>query len=150
MSIQVAKLEKLTKDNYASWKYKVMLYLKAEELWQLVVDEKVDDKDVKNEGKMGKSEITDGIDPKSLNKKNAQAMVVISNTLSSSLIPHVKNCSTAKEMWDALAKLFSNVSSARKMQLKEQLHNIKMERNMLIMDYISNIRKIVDALALID
>ena len=53
-------------------------------------------------------------------------------------------------MWDTLAKLFSNVSSARKMQLKEQLHNVKMERNMLIMDYISNIRKIVDDLALID
>ena len=33
--IQVAKLEKLTKDNYASWKYLKAeeLYLKAEELW---------------------------------------------------------------------------------------------------------------------
>ena len=42
------------------------------------------------------------------------------------------------------------MSSARKMQLKEELQNVKMERNMLIMDYITNIKKIVDDFALID
>ena len=60
----------------------------------MIVDEKVIDKDVKNEDNKGKSKITDDRDPKELSKKNAQTMVVISNTLSSSLIPHIKNCTT--------------------------------------------------------
>ena len=77
-------------------------------------------------------------------------MVILSNTLSSSLIPHIKHCNTTKEMWNTLEKIFSNVSSARKMQLKEKLQNVKMDRNMTIMDYVGKIRKIVDDLALID
>ena len=75
MSVQLAKLENLTKDNYASWKYKFMLFLKAEELWHIVV---------------------------------------------------------------------------KKMQLKEQLQNVKMDRNMTILDYVGRIRGIVEDLTLRD
>ena len=53
MFVQVAKLEKLTKDNYASWKYKVMLFLKAEELWHIVVSDKPCDT-MKEEDRKGK------------------------------------------------------------------------------------------------
>ena len=121
MSVQVAKLENLTKDNYASWKYKVMLFLKAEELWHIVVNDKPSPT-IKEEDRKGKEKESGVIeDAKDWNKKDAQAMVILSNTLSSSLIPHIKHCNTTKEMWDTLEKIFSNVSSARKMELKEQL-----------------------------
>ena len=53
MSVQVAKLEKLTKDNYASWKYKVMLFLKAKELWHIVVNDKPSPT-IKEEDRKGK------------------------------------------------------------------------------------------------
>ena len=41
-------------------------------------------------------------------------MVILSNTLSSSLIPHIKHCNTTKEMWNTLENIFSNISSAYK------------------------------------
>ena len=74
MSVQVAKLEKLTKDNYASWKYKVMLFLKAEELWHIVVNDKPSPT-IKEEDRKGKEKESGVIeDAKDWNKKDAQAM----------------------------------------------------------------------------
>ena len=147
MSVQVAKLEKLTKDNYASWKYKVTLILKAKELWHIVVNDKPSHT-IKEEDRKGKKKESGVIeDAKDWNKKDAEAMVILLNILSSSLIPLIKHCNITKEMWDTFEKIFSNVSSARKMQLKEQLQNVKMDRNMTIMDYVGKIMKIVDDLA---
>ena len=69
-------------------------------------------------------------------------MVVHSNTLSSSLIPHVKHCGITKEMWDTLENILSNVSLAGKMQLKELLQNVKMDRNVTIMDLLEKLGKL--------
>ena len=44
----------------------------------------------------------------------------------------------------------SKVTYARMIQLNEQLHNVKLDKNMMGMDYIGKIQKIVDDLALID
>ena len=77
MSVQVAKLEKLTKDNYASWKYKVMLFLKAEGLWHIVVNDKPSPT-LKEEDRQGKEKESSVIeDAKDWNKKDAQVMVIL-------------------------------------------------------------------------
>ena len=66
------------------------------------------------------------------------------------MIPHVKNYTIAKDMWDMLAKMFIDITLARKMQLKTQLQHIKMELGMTILDYVRKIRKIVDELKIVD
>ena len=41
-----------------------------------------------------------------------------------SMIVHIQDVSTPKEAWDTLAKMYSTNTQARKMQLKQELHNV--------------------------
>ena len=63
-----------------------------------------------------------------------------------SMIVHIQDASTPKEAWDTLAKMYSTNTLARKMQLKQELHNVQRE-SMSINDYYMKVKKIADALA---
>ncbi|MGJ2631383.1 hypothetical protein ACR8J5_22450 [Salmonella enterica subsp. enterica serovar Paratyphi A] len=53
---------------------------------------------------------------------------------------------SAKEAWDALDKLYTTNTRARKIQLKNELNNMKKTRGMSINDYVLKIKEVADAL----
>ena len=62
------------------------------------------------------------------------------------MVGHIHELETAKDAWDALERLYSTNTRARKLQLKNELNNMKKERNMLVNDYVLKIKKVFDAL----
>ena len=50
------------------------------------------------------------------------------------MIGHIQELNSAKEAWDALDKLYTTNTRARKIQLKNELNNMKKSRGMSIND----------------
>ena len=51
-------------------------------------------------------------------------MYWLSISVSDSMIVHIQDASMPKEAWDTFAKMYTTNTQARKMQLKQELHNV--------------------------
>ena len=51
-------------------------------------------------------------------------MYWLSVSVSESMIVHIQDAEMPKEAWDTLVKLYNTNTIARKMQLKQELHNV--------------------------
>ncbi len=45
-------------------------------------------------------------------------------SVSDSMVVHIQDAKSPKQAWDTLVKMYSNNTQARKMQLKQELHNL--------------------------
>jgi len=61
---------------------------------------------------------------------------------------HIQNAKSPKQAWDTLVKMYSTNTQARKMQLKQELHNLQ-KNKMNINDYSTKVKNLVDAFAFI-
>ena len=73
-------------------------------------------------------------------------MFLISQNVSNGMIGHIQNAGTTKEAWDTLKKLYHTNTKPRKIQLKNELNNMKKTKSTSVNDYLLNIKEIVDAL----
>ena len=126
--------EKLDKNNYPAWKFRIKNFLMGKELWELC-----EGTDAKPAG-----EATDAA-VRAWTKKARQAIHYISITVSDSMIGHIQDANSPKEVWDALADLFETSTKARKLQLKQQLNEVK-KGSLSINDYVLKIRGLTDQL----
>jgi len=62
------------------------------------------------------------------------------------MIVHIQDSKSPKKAWDTLVKMYSTNTQARKMQLKQELHNLQ-KNKMNINDYSTKVKNLVDALA---
>jgi len=63
-----------------------------------------------------------------------------------SMIVHIQDAKSPKQAWDTLVKMYSTNTQARKMQLKQELHNLQ-KNKMNISDYSTKVKNLADALA---
>ena len=68
-------------------------------------------------------------------KKDKKVMFLISQNVSNSMIGHIQELNSSKEAWNALDKLYTTNTRARKIQLKNKLNNMKKGQGMSINDY---------------
>ena len=61
---------------------------------------------------------------KEWHEKARKVMYWLSVSVSDSMIVHIQDAETPKEAWDTLVKLYSTNTTAWKMQLKQELHNV--------------------------
>ena len=73
-------------------------------------------------------------------------MFLISQNVFNNMIGHIQELNSAKEAWDALEKLYTTNTRARKIQLKNELNNMKKSRGMSVNDYVLKIKEVEDAL----
>eukprot|EP00171_Calliarthron_tuberculosum_P014945 IDg14945t1 len=101
---ELCKLEvtKLDGNNYAAWKFKVTMLLPHKGFWDAVNGS---DDDV---------------------EKSKKALAIIDLSVKDSQIVYIQYCSTGKEAWDKLARLYENSGVANKMHLIEELMTAKM------------------------
>jgi len=64
------------------------------------------------------------------------------------MIVHIQDVKSTKQAWDTLVKMYSTNTQARKMQLKQELHNLQ-KNKMNISDYFKKVKNLADALAFI-
>ena len=73
-------------------------------------------------------------------------MFLISQNVSNSMIGHIQELNSSKEAWNALDKLYTTNTRGRKIQLKNELNNMKKGQGMSINDYVLKIKEVADAL----
>ena len=123
--------------NFISWKARILLVLKENELWEEVVRN------------ITKNPITflastDAVLLAAFNKKDIKAMKIILDVVKDHAIPHISAKDHAHEMWSALIGLFKSTNENRKMVLREKLKNIKMVKGEVCMAYLTRISQVRD------
>jgi len=64
------------------------------------------------------------------------------------MIMHIQDAKSPKQAWDTLVKMYITNTQARKMQFKQELHNLE-KNKMNINDYSTKVKNLVDVLAYI-
>jgi hypothetical protein len=62
------------------------------------------------------------------------------------MIMHIQDAKSPKQAWDTLVKMYTTNTQARKMQFKQELHNLQ-KNKMNISDYSTKVKNLADALA---
>ena len=122
MTISTKLNEKLEgADNFRAWKYRIMLVLEENDLEGFI------EADIQE---------PDGDEHKAKHKKSlVKAKRIIADSIKDHLIPHVSSLKTPKQMFDALSRLYEGKNINRKMTLRTQLKNVKMQDSESIQSY---------------
>ena len=100
-------------DNFRAWKYRVMLVLEENELEGFIEVDILE---------------PEGDEDKAKHKKSlVKAKRIIANSIKDHLNPHVSSLKTPNKMFDALSWLYEEKNINRKMTLRTQLKNVKMQ-----------------------
>ena len=70
------------------------------------------------------------------NEKDKMVIFVLSQNISNSMIGHIQELETSEEVWNCLESLYTSYTKARKIQLKNELNNIKKTPSMSMNDYV--------------
>ena len=79
-------------------------------------------------------------------KDTIRAKRIIADSIKDHLIPYVSSKTTPKEMFDALTRLYEGKNINRKMNLRTQLKNIRMQKEETIQEYFSRISEFKEQL----
>ena len=71
-----------------------------------------------------------------------RAKKIIADSIKDNLIPHVSSLGIPKEMFEALTRLFEGKNINRKMTLRTQLKNVKMQKSKTIHSYFTRVSQI--------
>lgn len=97
------RITPLGEDNYITWKWQISMILKQKNLVKCITGECVDQ------------------------RLNDQASTLLASSLSQLNMQKVINCTTAKEIWDALEANFENKSSSQRSMLMEKFTSFKIK-----------------------
>lgn len=133
-SVSSLTSEKLGKTNYPAWKFHIKNFLMGKDLWDIVSGAEAEPAGGPNEAAV-----------KAWVRKAHQAIHYMSITIDDNILGHIQDKETAKDVWDAIAKMYETSTKARKLQLLQELHSVK-QQNISIQDYVLEIRKVLDQL----
>ena len=123
-------------DNFRAWKYRISLVLEENELDSYINEE---------------VPVLKGDEAKALHKKKmVMNKRIIANSVKAHLIPKVPSLKTPKAMFDALTKLFEGKNIYRKMTLRNQLKNVKIQNVETIQSYFTRVYQIKEQLEAVD
>ena len=91
----------------------------------------------------GEIPFPEGDEAKALHKKKLiKAKKIIADSIKDHLIPRVSYLKIPKEMFDSLTKLFEGKNINRKMTLRNQLKNVKIQNAETIQSYFTRVSQI--------
>jgi hypothetical protein len=126
MSASIKLVDKLEGvENFCAWKYRIGLILEENDLARFVKEELSEPDDAAKKAKHQKDTI--------------RAKRIIADSIKDHLIPYVLSKKTPKEMFDALTRLYEGKNINRKMNLRTQLKNTRMQKGEMIQEYFSRI-----------
>ena len=115
-------------DNLRAWKYKISLILEENDLDQYIIEEVLE---------------PEGDEDKSTHKRTiSKDKRFIAYSIKDHLIPHVSSFKTLKEVYDALKNMFEGKNINQKMNLRNQLKNVKIQNYETIQSYLTMVAQI--------
>lgn len=133
------RIESLKNDNYDTWKIQAQTILRRLGLWDYVSGKKIKPGDTADEETKNKW-INDD-----LNAKSELILIISPNELRP-----IKNCSTSKDIWDTLSKIYQSKGPARKATLLKSLILQKMNERDNIRQHLNKFADTVDKLSEMD
>ena len=134
-------IEKLDKENYQPWKFRMSNYVMGKGLWGYVIGE-----DKEPELPLEGATPDDLKAWKTWNEREIKVMFLILQNVSNGMIGHIQELTTSKNAWETLKRLCTSNTKTRKIQLKNKLNNMKKTNSIYVNDYILKIKEILDAL----
>uniref|UniRef100_A0A2N9EUK2 Reverse transcriptase Ty1/copia-type domain-containing protein n=1 Tax=Fagus sylvatica TaxID=28930 RepID=A0A2N9EUK2_FAGSY len=135
---------KLTRDNYLLWKAQIVPYLRGQYLFGFIDGSRPSPSPVS---------ASDSAEPnpdfKAWHLQDQLIMSALISSLSENILAHVVKCSTSREVWVTLERMFTSQSRARTMQIHYQLATLK-KGDASIADYFHKFTGLADTLAAID
>ena len=156
-------IDKLTGDNFSSWKFRLQLVLMDRGLWEIVDGTEVSPT-VTISGNTGDGALTvtggsDGsgkveVDPKykavylDWKKRDNQALAQIALTVSNSELIHIRGAKSSHEAWSKICSVYEAKGLAAKVYLRRRFFNIKYVDNGIgsMQSHINLVRDIADQL----
>jgi transposase InsO family protein len=133
MSASIKLVDKLEGvENFYAWKYRIGLILEENELARFVKEELLEPEDAAKKAKHQKDTI--------------RTKRIIADSIKDPLVPYVSSKKTPKEMFDALTRLYEGKNINRKMNLRTQLKNARMQKGEMIQEYFSRISEFKEQL----
>ena len=106
------QVEKLDKDNYPIWKFRMTNYLMGKGLWGMVSGEDAQPKI--DQATTTEAQRRQG---KEWEERNRKVMFLISQVITNSMVGHIQHLKIAKDAWETLERIYSTNTKARKLQL---------------------------------
>ena len=115
-------------ENFRAWRFRVMLVMREQGLVKHVTEDVPEPEEDEAKEKHFKDQV--------------KAMRIIADSIKNHLIPQVSSLETPKEMLDSLTRMFEGKNINRKMTLRQQLKNVKMQSSESIHSYFSRANQI--------
>lgn len=122
------KVEKLSEDNYATWRVQIKSSLIRQRLWSAIKPKPTEDV------------------PKNWNDVDEHALAEIILSVNKDLLVLISRCETAYEAWLKLQEQFWKQSPSRKVTLYRELHRIKFSNYDSVNQYLMAFATIADQL----
>jgi hypothetical protein len=109
-------------DNFISWKHRIQLIIEENELLDHV------------------KKMFPEPEAKAKFKKNeVKAKRILTDSIKDHLIPNVSELKTAKDMFDALTRLYESKNTSWKLTLRHQIINVTMNKSEMISNFFTRI-----------
>ena len=128
------KIEKLTAENYHSWKFNMKMYLIGKDLWEIVTGDEIILDDMSEAVK------------REIKKRENKAFAAICLGISTSLQIYVRSTKTAKEAWENLEKHFQQKTLSKKIFYRRKLYSAKMDKGQNMTEHINYIKTLSEHL----
>src|SRR5271170_3950289 len=121
--------------NYRTWKFSMRMVLQARDLWEVVSGEEVKPETEKA--------------AQAWDKKARKALAVIALAMTGEEKENIIECTTPKEAWDSLEKLYEGKGRNRKFMLLHELFHLSVERKETMDAYLRAVREKMSELSTI-
>ena len=119
-------------DDFRAWRFRIMLIMREQGLVKHVMEDVPEPEEEEAKEKFIKDQV--------------RAMRIIADSIKNHLIPQVSSLETPKQMLDALTRMFEGKNINRKMTLRQQLKNVKMQSSESMHSYFSRAHQIKEQL----
>ena len=132
------KVEKLTADNYYTWKFNMKMVLMGRDLWEIV------------EGTEILPQEAGQATRQKFRKRENQALSMICLAVSTPLQIYVRPAKSPREAWKSLSDHFEEKTLSKKISFRRKLYSVRMDSTTNMVDHVNSVRTIAEHLECLD
>ena len=132
------KIEKLTADNYHSWKFNMKMCLIGIDLWEIFTGTEIMDNDLSDAENWN------------FKKRENQALTAICPGISTNLQIYVRSSETAQDAWENLEKHFQLKTPSKKIFIKGSYISLKWKKGQNTTEHVNHIKTLSEHFEAID
>lgn len=123
------RIEKLTDTNFYVWKQKIQLLLALRDVEQYITEDVLPDD-------------ASASDRKTWLRGDNKARAIIGLSLSDEHLEHVRDATTAKDMWESILNVFERHTSLNKLAARRDFYTVRMSEGERVLPYINRVKQL--------